>query len=222
MQALCSGLGSPHTPGTPVCPDHTRCEDRRRRHRPPWRGDHLALRTRSVQEAFENSPWYIIFQNRNGRQWRRDSFSCSLYPISLHVKRELSGPPHKTSWTRVADFSLVPDTHGTDFVSSNALPLLLIPLLSYCPVWLLASQVSPSLVRDQSCPNVFHLNHQEKKNTKGWFCRYVKPQSEEARSPAHSTTLTSSPWSVGVKNSSLFLAFWIIFQLYNCKPRQVS
>lgn len=54
--ARCSGLGSPHSPGNPVCPDHTRCEEeRRRRHRPPWRGDHLALGTRSVQETFENS-----------------------------------------------------------------------------------------------------------------------------------------------------------------------
>lgn len=120
MQALCSGLGSPHSPGIPVCPNHTRYKEDTGLEKtqvsldrwPFSSGDKVC--PRSIRELsrihhLSEQEWEAV------ETWQ--PLSSSLHLISLHVKKELNGPPGKTSWTRVAGFSLDPDTHRTESLS---------------------------------------------------------------------------------------------------------
>lgn len=185
MQALFSGLGSPHSPGIFVCLDHTRCEeDRKRRHRPPWIGDQLALGTRSVQEAFENFPDTSSFRTGMGGS---GDVTASLFLPPPHLSPCQEGAELTTRQNFLDEGGmLLPGSWYSQnwvFVSSNALSFLLSPLLSYCPMWLLASQVSPSLVRDKFYSNVFHLNHHEKKYQKDDFVSMLNHSQKKQGPP---------------------------------------
>lgn len=96
------------------------------------------------------------------------------------------------------------------FVSSNALSLLFSPLL-----WLLASWVSPGLMRDRFCSNVFHLSHHEKNDQKDDFVSMLNRSQKKQSFPTFHHPNWQSLMCSCLKFKLFELAFWIIFQLYN-------